>query len=128
MALTAAPRAPLHSPRCPSRLPCYTLQSHLLHTSPIARMDHGYDESASAVWRCRGPFTSPRKTRPTGRARMNFMVDPGLLARAAQAVGPSNKSEVVNLALARLVEDEAIMTGLNAAFGALPDFPRDDAP
>jgi len=71
---------------------------------------------------------TPRKPRPTGRARMNLMVDPGLLDRAARAVKSSNRSDVVNLALARLAEDEAIVAGLDAAFGAIPDFPADDTP
>lgn len=68
------------------------------------------------------------KVRPTGRARMNLMVDPRLLDRAARAVGSSNKSEVVNLALVRLAEDEAVVAGLDAAFGAIPDFAADDTP
>ena len=72
--------------------------------------------------------TASQRSRPTGRARMNVMVDPGLLDRAAQAVGSTNKSEVVNLALAHLAEDAAIVAGLHAAFGTIPDFPAGDAP
>lgn len=66
---------------------------------------------------------APRKTRPVGRERMNLMVDRAVLARAAASAGTTNMSEVVNLALQRMAEDDAIIAGIDAAFGAIPDFP-----
>ena len=64
-----------------------------------------------------------RKTRPIGRERMTLMVDRTVLARAAAAAGTTNMSEVVNIALQRMAEDDAIIAGIDAAFGAIPDFP-----
>lgn len=65
----------------------------------------------------------PRKKRPIGRERMNLMVDRAMLARAAAGAGTTNMSEVVNMALRRMAEDDAIIAGIDAAFGAIPDFP-----
>lgn len=51
------------------------------------------------------------------------MVDRALLDRAARGLGTDNLSDVVDTALTRMAEDNAIVAGLNAEFGAIPDFP-----
>lgn len=67
-----------------------------------------------------------RKNRPARRERMNLMVDRALLARAAAVAATTNMSDVVDAALRRMAEDDAIVAGLNAAFGAVPGFPYID--
>ncbi len=69
------------------------------------------------------PAPGRTKPRPVGRERMNLMVDRAVLARAAAAAGTTNMSEVVNLALQRMAEDDAIIAGIDALLGAIPDFP-----
>src|SRR5918911_1204326 len=58
------------------------------------------------------------------RRRMNLMIDPALLRQATAALGTANKSDAVNIALARLAEDAAILAGIDSAIGAIPDFPK----
>lgn len=57
------------------------------------------------------------------RKRQNLIVDTAVLRRAMKALGTTNMSRTVNVALERLAEDEAILDGLQAAIGAIPDFP-----
>ena len=66
--------------------------------------------------------------RPTGRERVNIMVDRALLERVAAGFGTRNKSEAIHRALQEAAENDAIVAGINAAFGMYPDFPLDDAP
>jgi len=58
-----------------------------------------------------------------GRERQNLLVNPESLRRAMAALGTTNMSETVNVALDRLAEDAAILRGLDAAAGSIPDFP-----
>lgn len=57
---------------------------------------------------------------------MNLMVDPALLEQASASLGTTNMSEVVNVALRRVAEDNRIVAGIDALFGAFPDLPGDD--
>jgi hypothetical protein len=66
--------------------------------------------------------TSASATR-AGRERQNLLVNRETLRRAMAALGSTNMSETVNVALDRLAEDAAILRGLDAASGAIPDFP-----
>lgn len=67
---------------------------------------------------------SPAKaTTRAGRERQNLLVNPNTLRRAMAALGTTNMSETVDVALERLVEDAAILRGLEDATGAIPDFP-----
>ena len=68
----------------------------------------------------------PRVPRSVGRTRINLMVDRALLERAAAGAGTTNLSDVVEVALRRMTEDDAIIAGLNALYGAFPDFPDVD--
>lgn len=65
-----------------------------------------------------------RKRTRSGRERMNLLVDPRLLRAAAAALGTTNKSDAVNVALERLAEDAAILRELGAAVGEIPDYPH----
>lgn len=58
-----------------------------------------------------------------GRERMNLLVDPELLAVAGAALGTKNKSDAVNAALRHAAENAAILRGIDAAVGSIPDFP-----
>lgn len=58
-----------------------------------------------------------------GRARMQLLVDPALLAAAGEALGTSTKSDAVNAALRNAAENAAILRGIDAAVGTIPDFP-----
>lgn len=58
-----------------------------------------------------------------GRERMNLLVDPELLAIAGAALGTKNKSDAVNAALRNAAENAAILRGIDAAIGTIPDFP-----
>ncbi len=69
-----------------------------------------------------GATSAPAPTR-TGRERQNLLVNRETLRRAMAALGTTNMSETVNVALDRLAEDAAILRGLEAAAGAIPDFP-----
>ncbi|HEU4631471.1 MAG TPA: hypothetical protein VFS08_17085 [Gemmatimonadaceae bacterium] len=66
--------------------------------------------------------TAGKRTR-SGRERMNLLIDPRLLRAAAVALGTTNKSDAVNVALERLAEDAAILRELGAATGEIPDYP-----
>ena len=57
------------------------------------------------------------------RVRKNFLVDAESLQRAMTALKSTNQSETVNVALDRLAEDAAIVAGIDAAIGSIPDFP-----
>lgn len=78
--------------------------------------------------RPRADTAPPRPTgkRPTGRRRMNLMVDPALLQQASASLGTTNMSEVVNVALRKVAEDDAIVAGVDALFGAFPHLPGDE--
>ena len=78
--------------------------------------------------RAEGPSRAgmARKRGAAGRTRINLMVDRALLERAAAGAGTTNLSDVVDVALRRMAEDDAIVAGLNALYGALPDFPDVD--
>lgn len=58
-----------------------------------------------------------------GRERMNLLVDPELLAVAGAALGTKNKSDAVNAALRNAAENAAILRGIDAGIGTVPDFP-----
>lgn len=75
------------------------------------------------------PAAKRRATkRPTGRERVNIMVDRALLERVAAGFGTRNKSEAIHRALQEAAENDAIIAGIDAMFGAYPDLPLDDAP
>jgi hypothetical protein len=57
------------------------------------------------------------------RVRKNIVVDVVSLRRAMAALKSTNQSETVNVALERLAEDAAILAGVDAAMGSIPDFP-----
>ncbi len=67
--------------------------------------------------------TSSAATTRAGRERQNLLVNRETLQRAMAALGTTNMSETVNVALDRLAEDAEILRGLEAAVGAIPDFP-----
>lgn len=75
----------------------------------------------------RRPFSRSKASTKTatrgGRERRNVLVSPALLQGAMAALGTTNMSETVNVALARLAEDAAVLRGIDAATGAIPDFP-----
>jgi Arc/MetJ family transcription regulator len=79
-------------------------------------------KSASNPSRARGGASASATTR-AGRERQNLLVNRETLQRAMAALGTTNMSETVNVALDRLAEDAAILQGLEAAAGAIPDFP-----
>ena len=72
--------------------------------------------------RGRAVASAPATTR-AGRERQNLLVNRETLQRAMAALGTTNMSETVNVALDRLAEDAEILRGLEAAAGAIPDFP-----
>ena len=72
--------------------------------------------------RARTGVSTPATTR-AGRERQNLLVNRETLRRAMAALGTTNMSETVNVALDRLAEDAEILRGLEAAAGAIPDFP-----
>ena len=78
--------------------------------------------SARKPPRGRAAASTPTTTR-AGRERQNLLVNRETLRRAMAALGTTNMSETVNVALDRLAEDAAILRGLEAAAGAIPDFP-----
>ena len=78
--------------------------------------------SARKAPRGRAVASAPATTR-AGRERQNLLVNRETLQRAMAAVGTTNMSETVNVALDRLAEDAEILRGLEEAAGALPDFP-----
>ena len=73
----------------------------------------------------RSPANSTKRSRKAQakRVRKNLIVDPDALARAMAAIHSTNMSQTVNVALDRLAEDAAILAGIDAATGAMPDFP-----
>lgn len=85
-------------------------------------------KSAAKHPRRSGSFTHRPKPGPARRERMNLMVDRALLDRVAAGFGTTNKSDAVHRALSRAAEDAAIVAGVDALFGAIPDFPLDDRP
>jgi hypothetical protein len=58
-----------------------------------------------------------------GGVRKQIIVNPTHLRGAMAALGTTNMSMTVNVALERLAEDAAILGGIDAAMGAIPDFP-----
>jgi Arc/MetJ family transcription regulator len=68
------------------------------------------------------PRAAPRVTK-AGRERMQLLVDPALLAAAGAALGTTTKSDAVNAALRNAAENAAILRGVDAALGTIPDFP-----
>jgi hypothetical protein len=81
--------------------------------------------AATKAPRARGGTSAP-PTR-SGRERLNLLVNRETLRRAMAALGSTNMSETVNVALDRLAEDAAILRALDAASGAIPDFPDLDS-
>jgi hypothetical protein len=55
--------------------------------------------------------------------RKQVIVNPTHLRGAMAALGTTNMSMTVNVALERLAEDAAILGGIDAAMGAIPDLP-----
>ena len=80
------------------------------------------ERSAPKPPRVRPGASAPATTR-SGRERQNLLVNRETLRRAMAALGTTNMSETVNVALDRLAEDAEILRGLEAAAGAIPDFP-----
>ena len=72
--------------------------------------------------------TAVNVTRVTkaGRVRMQLLVDPALLAAAGEALGTRTKSDAVNTALRNAAENAAILRGIDASIGTIPDFPYVD--
>lgn len=58
-----------------------------------------------------------------GGVRKQVIVNPTYLRDAMAALGTTNMSMTVNVALERLAEDAAILKGIDAAMGEIPDFP-----
>ena len=81
--------------------------------------------SARTPPRGRAVASAPATTR-AGRERQNLLVNRETLQRAMAALGTTNMSETVNVALDRLAEDAEILRGLEAAAGAISDFPYID--
>ena len=79
-------------------------------------------KSATKPSRVRAGTQATATTR-AGRERQNLLVNRETLRRAMAALGTTNMSETVNVALDRLAEDAEILRGLEAAAGAIPDFP-----
>jgi hypothetical protein len=79
-------------------------------------------KSAPKPPRARAGASAAATTR-AGRERQNLLVNRETLRRAMAALGTTNMSETVNVALDRLAEDAAILQGLEAAAGTIPDFP-----
>ena len=77
-------------------------------------------KSALQPSRARGGASAPTRS---GRERRNLLVNRETLRRAMAALGTTNMSETVNVALDRLAQDAAMLRGLEAAAGAIPDFP-----
>ena len=72
--------------------------------------------------------TQTARAVPTAkRARKSIVVDLRALERATAALGSTNPSETVNVALTRLAEDAAILAGIDAAIRSVPDFPDPDS-
>jgi Arc/MetJ family transcription regulator len=67
--------------------------------------------------------TKTKKVTKAGRERMQLLVDPTLLAAAGAAYGTTNKSDAVNAALRQAADNAAILRGIDAAIGTIPDFP-----
>ena len=58
-----------------------------------------------------------------GGVRKQVILNPAYLQGAMAALGTTNMSMAVNVALERLAEDAAILAGIDAAMGEIPDFP-----
>lgn len=58
-----------------------------------------------------------------GRERRNVLLNPTFLRGAMATLGTTNISETVNVALERLAVDAAVLRGIYAATGTIPDFP-----
>ena len=82
-------------------------------------------KSAVKPPRARAGASASATTR-AGRERQNLLVNRETLQRAMAALGTTNMSETVNVALDRLAEDAEILRGLDVAAGAIPDFPYID--
>lgn len=68
--------------------------------------------------------TGSAGTPPRGGAvRKQVLVNPTYLRGAMAVLGTNNMSLTVNVALERLAEDAAILSGVDAAMGIIPDFP-----
>lgn len=70
---------------------------------------------------------SARTTTREGGVRKQVIVNPTYLREAMAALGTKNMSMTVNVALERLAEDAAILGGIDAAMGEIPDFPYLDS-
>lgn len=68
------------------------------------------------------PATPGRPARAPGRERRQIVVDAALLEAAMQLTG-RGQSDTVNVALAQLTENGAILDGLAALHGAFPAHP-----
>ena len=62
-----------------------------------------------------------------GGVRKQLIVNPTYLQGAMAALGTTNMSMTVNVALERLAADAAILEGIDAAIGEIPDFPYLDS-
>ncbi len=68
-----------------------------------------------------------RATARGGGVRKQVIVNPTYLRNAMAALGTTNMSLTVNVALERLAEDAAILGGIDTAMGEIPDFPYLDS-
>jgi hypothetical protein len=71
--------------------------------------------------------TPGRPARAPGRERRQIVVDAALLDAAMRLTG-RGQSDTVNVALAQLTENAAILEGLTGLLGAFPGHPDHDAP
>ena len=65
--------------------------------------------------------TKPARAGAT--VRKQVLIEVNSLEGAMEALGTTNMSKTVNIALERLAEDAAILRGIDAAMGEIPDFP-----